>query len=526
VLAALLTVLGIWPVNPALAQQPKHGGILRIALPGPPPSLSPHEEGTGWTTWAAMPCLNNLVLFDPLTAQESAASIIGELAERWSWQDNYHKLVFFLRKDVRWHDGKPFTAADVKYTFDMVREAPEATAKLRVNPRKSWYSNVTAIEAVDPYTVVFHLKRPQPSLLMLLASGYSPVYPAHVPVAAFRNRCVGTGPFRFKDLRPGDSVELERNPDYFVKGRPYLDGVRLVAIGERGTRVAAIQAGQIDYNYPADFTTAIVEILKKRPDLSIQQTPTTVYDNLLINVKRQPFDNPKVRLALNLAIDRDGVVKGPRQGAAMVGTAMLPPPSGLWGLSAKDLAALPGYGPPSTQKAEARKLLAAAGFGPASPLKVVVSTRAWQAYVDVAAFVVDQFRQVGVEAVLEQVETAQWYSRLAKREYVVAVNVTGIGVDDPDANFYENYKCGSVRNYSDYCNPAIDDMIDMQSRELDPKRRLQLVHEIDRRLQLDGARPILGWTFAFDVMNRSVKNLVPHQTIYSYARLQEVWLDR
>ncbi len=128
-----------------------------------------------------MPCFNNLVLFDPLKKTESVDTIIGELAERWSWQDNYRNLVFFLRKNVKWHDGQPFTSKDVKYTFDMLREAPDAPAKLRINPRKDWYANVEAIEAPDPYTVVFRLKRPQPSLLLMLASGYTPVYAAHVP---------------------------------------------------------------------------------------------------------------------------------------------------------------------------------------------------------------------------------------------------------------------------------------------------------------------------------------------------------
>ena len=91
---------------------------------------------------------------------ETPDTIVGELAEKWSWQDNYRNLVFFLRRDVKWHDGQPFTSKDVKFTFDLVREAPEAAAKLRLNPRKDWYANVEAIEAPDPYTVVFRLKRP------------------------------------------------------------------------------------------------------------------------------------------------------------------------------------------------------------------------------------------------------------------------------------------------------------------------------------------------------------------------------
>ena len=174
---------------------------------------------------------------------ETFDTVVPELAEKWSWQDGYRNLVFFLRKTVKWHDGQPFTSKDVKFTFDMVREAPDATGKLRVNPRKDWYGNVEAIETPDPSTVVFRLKRPQPSLLLMLASGDSPVYPAHVAPADQRTRCVGTGPFKLKEWKRGEYVDYVKNPDYFVKGRPYLDGIRYLIVNERGTRTAALQAG-------------------------------------------------------------------------------------------------------------------------------------------------------------------------------------------------------------------------------------------------------------------------------------------
>lgn len=192
-----------------------------------------HETATIATIWPALPCFNNLVLFDWQKPVESVDTIVGELAERWSWQDNYRNLVFFLRHGVKWHDGQSFTSRDVKFTFDVVREAPDAPARLRLNPRKDWYANVEAIEAPDPYTVVFRLKRPQPSLLLMLASGQSPVYPAHVPPAEQRTRCVGTGPFKLKEWKRGESVEYVRNPDYWAKGRPYLDGLRYLIIAER-----------------------------------------------------------------------------------------------------------------------------------------------------------------------------------------------------------------------------------------------------------------------------------------------------
>src|SRR3989454_8853545 len=177
----------------------KRGGILNAMLGEDPPGFSIHEVATISGLWPVMPCYSNLVLFDQLKAHETAETVIAELAEKWSWQDNYRNLVFFLRKGVKWHDGQPFTAKDVKYTFDVVREVKDAPAKVRLSTRKEWYANVDAIETPDPYAVVFKLKRPQASLLLKLVSGYSPVYPAHVVPADLRVRCVGTGPFKLKE---------------------------------------------------------------------------------------------------------------------------------------------------------------------------------------------------------------------------------------------------------------------------------------------------------------------------------------
>jgi len=200
----MLILLAAWP---APAQTPKPGGWLTLRLREDVPyGFSIHESPTISTMWPAMPCFSNLVLFDPAKPTHSIDGIVGELAERWSWQDNYRTLVFFLRAGVKWHDGMPFTAKDVKATFDMLRETPDAPARLRLNPRRDWYTNVEVVEAIDPRTVVIKLKRPQPSLLTVLASGFTPIYAAHVPPTAYRTGCIGTGPFKLKEWRRGEFV--------------------------------------------------------------------------------------------------------------------------------------------------------------------------------------------------------------------------------------------------------------------------------------------------------------------------------
>ena len=381
------------------ASEPKYGGILNATQSDPPPSLSIHEEATVATVWPMMPCYNNLVLFDPLKKQENVGTLVGELAEKWAWEDGGKALAFHLRKGVKWHDGQPFSSKDVKYTFDVIREAPGAPAKLRVNPRKLWYENITSIDTPDADTVIFRLKRPQPSLLLMLAAGYSPIYPAHVPPAELRTKCVGTGPFKLKEFRPGEYIDLVKNPDYMIKGRPYLDGIRYLIIKERGTRYSALQAGRLDISYPLELARTISESVKQAvPRIVLVESSTNLNDNLLLNFKRPIFQDPRVRRAINLAIDRKGYVQAGRQGGAILGGVMLPKPYGVWGLTEKDLVKLPGMGDAAKNKAEAKKLLAEAGYGPAKPLKLMVSTRASSFFVDLASFIIDQLKQVGIDA--------------------------------------------------------------------------------------------------------------------------------
>jgi peptide/nickel transport system substrate-binding protein len=506
----------------------KAGGVLRPVLREDlPQGFAIHESATNSVTWPAMPCYSNLVMYYQTKRLGRMDTIVPELAEKWSWQDNYRNLVFFLRRDVKWHDGQPFTSKDVKFTFDVVREAAEAPARLRINPRKEWYANVDAIEAPDPYTVVFRLKRPQPSLVAMLASGYSPVLPAHVPLAEHRSRCIGTGPFKFKEWKRGQSVELVRNPDYFVKGRPYLDGVRYTVIVERGTRVAALQAGQIDVAYPGETTLSIAEQLKKAvPGMVFTETASNVSENLLLNTRKPPFDNLKVRRALSFAIDRRTYTQTVHRGAAVIGASLAPKPWGVWGLLDRDLGQLPGYGGAAAGRAQAKALLAEAGFGPSNPLKVELVTRAIAIYLDFAGFVVSDLKQVGVEATLKQIDTAQWHPMVTRREFQIGANLTGLGVDDPDANFYENFSCGSPRNYGDYCNEQVGRLIDQQSQEIDTPKRLALVWQIQKKLEEDAARPTMGWRTDRFAHYPYVKNLIPNQVTYNCCRLQEVWLDK
>jgi peptide/nickel transport system substrate-binding protein len=204
--AALLAAMSV--ADTALAQ--KSGGILRVHALDSPPSLSMHEEVDAVPARAMMEVFNNLVLFDQHVKQNSLQSIVPDLATGWSWSEDGTELTFPLRKGVKWHDGKPFTAKDVKCTWDLL--TGKSSDKLRLNPRKSWYRNLEEVTTNGDYEVTFHLRRPQPAFLALLASGYSVVYPCHVPPGDMRQHPIGTGPFKFVEFKPNERITLTRNP--------------------------------------------------------------------------------------------------------------------------------------------------------------------------------------------------------------------------------------------------------------------------------------------------------------------------
>ena len=205
--AAGSLLIALWATNSAFAQ--KAGGILKISHFDSPASMSPLEESTAAAVRPTMGVFNNLVVYDQNVPQNSMRSIVPELATGWSTNEEGTELVFPLRQGVKWHDGKPFTAQDVKCTWDLL--AGKTSEKLRINPRKSWYGNVEEVTPNGDFQVTFRLKRPQPALLALLASGWAPIYPCHVSPRDMRNHPIGTGPFKFVEFKPNEVIQVTKN---------------------------------------------------------------------------------------------------------------------------------------------------------------------------------------------------------------------------------------------------------------------------------------------------------------------------
>jgi peptide/nickel transport system substrate-binding protein len=509
------------------AQAQKSGGVLRIYHRDSPASMSIHEEGTNSVSIPMMAVFNNLVLYDQHKAQNSLDTIVPDLAESWSWNEEGTRLTFKLREGVKWHDGKPFTSADVKCTWDLL--TGRAAERLRLNPRKSWWNNVAEISVDGPAEATFVLKRPQPAILALIASGYTPVYPCHVSPRDMRQHPIGTGPFKFVEFKPNEGIKLARNPDYWKPGRPYLDGIEYTIIPNRSTAILAFAAGKFDLTFPYEVTIPLMkDVQSQAPQAVCDLTPTNASTNLLLNREGPPFDNPELRRALALALDRKSFIDILAEGQGDIGGAMQPPPAGVWGMPADVLATIPGYAPDvAKNRAEAREIMAKLGYGPDKRLAIKVAARNIPAYRDPAIILIDQLKEIWIDGELDPIETANWFPKLARKDYQIGLNNTGSGVDDPDQQFFENYGCGSERNYTGYCNQELEARFVEQSETADREKRRRLVWEIDKKLQEDGARPIIYHTRAATCMQPQLKGLtIMVNSQYNGWRMEDVWLDR
>ncbi len=525
VVAAIAPLALMLGAEMAMAQ--KAGGILKAYHRGTPPSGSIHEEATNSTLTPYMGVMNNLIMYDQGKATNSLDTIVPDLATKWSWNGDKTKLTFQLRQGVKWHDGKPFTSKDVQCTFDML-QGKRKKFRLRKNPRKAWYKNLESVSTNGKYEVTFNLKRSQPALLTLLASGYTPIYSCHVPPKKMRTHPIGTGPFKFVSLKQNESVKFARNKDYWKKGRPYLDGIEWTIIKSRSTRVLAFIAGKFDLVFNADVTIPLQRDIASQAPHAVCQRVAGASINLIVNQAKPPFDNAKIRKAMVLTIDRQAFIDIISKGEALKGGAMTPAPQGVWGMSKSFMNSIAGYDPNvKANREKARKLMREVGYGPNKRLKMEVSTRNIATYRDPAVILIDHLKEIYIDATMKTIETSNWHATVARKDYSVGLNATAVGVDDPDANFFENYSCGSQRNYTGYCNQDMEKLFVKQSMMTDQAARKKLAWEIDKKLQEDAARPIIYHNQSYTCWQPKVKGLVAHvNSLYNGWRMEDVWLDK
>src|SRR5437660_895243 len=352
------------------------------------------------------PLYSTLLQIDPY----SYPNVVGDVASEWKISPDGLTYTFKIRQDIRFHDGSPLTAADVKASYDKILNPPEGVRSIR----KHHYSAVASVEAPDPATVVFKLKFPSASLLANLASPSNVIFPKKYldkDPNYFKNNVMGSGPFRFKSYTRGATFEGERNPDYFIKDRPYLNGYKFFISTETSVRAAAIRSGRAHIEF-RDLPQAEVDAIRKQlgDKIVVQQTPFVIHFDITINNTVKPFTDARVRKALTLAIDRytAGKVLHGLTGLRDVGA--LTRPGTEWAMAQSDLERFPGFARDAEKnRAEARRLLAEAGYP--NGFKVVLKNRNVKLpYQDFAVYVLQEWRKIGVEAEHRPLETAAWYA--------------------------------------------------------------------------------------------------------------------
>jgi peptide/nickel transport system substrate-binding protein len=508
------------PAAGQASETPRRGGVLLAAIAADAPSLDPHQEQTFATMQMVAPLYSTLIQIDPL----SYPKIIGDAASEWKISPDGLTYTFKLRQGIRFHDGSTLTAADVKATYDKIVFPPPGVRSIRKNA----YGAIAGIEAPDAATVVFRLKFPSASLLGNLASPWNVIYPKKYldrDPNYFKSNVVGSGPFKFKSYTRGSTFEGERNPDYFVKDRPYLDGYKFFISTETSVRAAALRSGRAWIEFRTMPLAEVESIRKQLGDkVVVQETAATGQFGIAMNQTARPFTDIRVRKALTLGLDRYTASRVLYSIASLRDVGGLMRPGTEFATPELELAKLPGFGRDAEKsRAEAKRLLAEAGYP--NGFKVVLKNRNVRVpYIDFGVFVVQEWRKIGVEAEHRPLETAAWFADGRDTgSFEVIVNGVFNYMDDPDL-FLERYTTSDTNNWGRFSDPRVDDLFARQTRALDPAERRRLVNEIER-IVLENAYHIPGLWWARSVVHwAKVKNYVAPPNHYSNQKLQDVWL--
>jgi len=520
---SVVLVVGLWTAPAALTQdKPQRGGMLRVAIAGDPPSLDMHQETTFLVTIPMSTVYNTLLTFDP----HGFPKIIGDLAKSWTVSEDKMTWTFTLHQGVKFHDDSDLTSADVKASWDRIVFPPEDV----VSSRKSLFQAIKSIEAPDPYTVVFRLHYPSASFLSMLALPHSFIYAKKYldqDQQWYRKNAMGSGPFKLKQYVHGASLEMERNPNYWKKGLPYMDGIKYYIIKDDGARAKAIRSDRADVEFRG-FPPAEVEAITGQlgDKVTVAYPGQPVHWGIAFNVDKKPFDDERVRKAMSLALDRYDMAKtlAPLTGLDAVTGPISPDVP--WGLEGEELQALPGFGKDhAANLKEAKRLLAEAGYP--DGFKTVLLNRAIKLpYIDMGVYLISAWKKVGIEAEHKLEESASWTKSRRNRDFEVMVDPTGTsGVSDPDETLVR-FTTGASANFGRFSDPVVDKLFEQQKVELDEQKRIHLVKELQKELiKKAWWLPCLAWTRA-EVRSSRIRNYEPLPNHHMNRRLEDVWLAK
>ncbi|PYM21259.1 MAG: ABC transporter substrate-binding protein [Candidatus Rokuibacteriota bacterium] len=528
VLASLSCALVGWLAARSFAQdKPRSGGELIFVVPSEPPSYDAHREETFGVIHPLAPHYNTLLRTDPF--DRTGTKPVGDLAESWTVSKDGRTYTFKIRKGVKFHDGSELTAKDVKASYDKIVFPPQGVA----SDRQGQYTNVEAVQALDPNTVVFRLKFPQGSFLSSVASPWNWIYKADILAKDprwYETHVMGTGPFTFVEHVKGSHWVGKKNPNYWDKGKPYLDGYRAIFVKDSAAQVAAVRGDRAHIQFrgfsPAE-RDSLVQALG--PKITVQESPWDCVLLVALNHEKKPFDDKRVRRALTLALDRYqgsqalskiAIVKEVA-GVVVPGTPFATPPA--------ELEKLAGYSRDiAKSRAEAKRLLKEAGV-PDGFSFTFKNRGIPMPYEPVGVWLIDQWRQIGVNVRQEVVEAAAYYGQVLRPgNYEAAMDFQCGYIVEPDLDVYKfQSKEISPANYSRYTDKTLDDLFTKQSRAQDPEERKKFIRDFEKRLLDDEAHYLytLQWHRIIPHSAR-VKGWTITPSHYLNNQLDTVWLTQ
>ncbi len=510
----------------ALAQEkPRHGGELVFAVPSEPPSYDGHREETFGVIHPISPHYSLLLRIHP--EDPTGTKVIGDLAESWTISKDGLTYTFKIRKGVKFHDGSPLTAKDVKASYDKIISPPAGVA----STRKGQYAVVEAVEAPDDSTARFRLKHPSAALLAGLASPWNYIYKAEILAKDprwYEKNIMGTGPFTFVEHVKGSHWVGKKFPDYWDKGKPYLDGYRALFIRDTGARVAAVRGERAFIEFRSFNPARRDELVKALgPKIRVQESAWDCALWATPNQEKKPFNDPRVRRALSLALDRwEGskhlskitIVKEVG-GVQVPGTTYATPESELVKLAgfSKDIEA---------SRKEARRLLKEAGV-PESFSFTFTNRGIPEPYEPLAIWFIDQWRKTGLNVTQKVIEAAAYFGPLRAGDFEVAMDFQCGYIVEPDLDLYKFLSVDrNDANYGRYTDRVLDELYDKQSRTLDVEERKKLIRQFEKRLLDEQAHiiPSLWWHRTIP-HNARVKGWTITPSHYLNNQLDTVWLS-
>ncbi|HXA23202.1 MAG TPA: ABC transporter substrate-binding protein [Acetobacteraceae bacterium] len=506
---------------------PKHGGVLRVGILNRPPHFDFHQSGTVGSLGTQGCMFDNLIRHDP---RDSGKTIIPDLAHSWEISKDGTTYTFFLRKGVLFHDGAELTADDVKATFDRIAKPPPGISI----PRSTLFRAVSEINARDKYTVEFKLSAPRPTSFMMaaIASGWNGIVRKQTLEENNYNlrklpNIPGTGPFKTVRRVENEVWVVERNKNYWNDGLPYLDGIEFYNLIPFSPDLgSAILSNRVDYARIVDPVTA--RKAKATPGMSTTAFNQSVIQGTWMNDRKKPFDDPRVRRAFHLALDRHVLVDVTKDVAPMrVGGFIYP--FSEFATPTPDLFNRVGYqvDPASAQK-EAQALMVAAGYadgikGLDFMVRDVASFKLW-------AQAIQAMLQEGinVQCNLRTVVESVWFDDAAAGHFDLCIGAIVSTLLDPSDYFNAWYRTGGTQNYSFWSSPKFDGLVDQIDAEFDPAKRLVLIRQAEAIMEQDPPLLPLCWEQINDVWWNYVKGYNPYDYfgVYDVVRQDIFWLDK